>query len=379
MFIFNIFMVSIFILVGIINGITPYYSRRGTPFGITVPGSYQKHPFIQKQKKNYLVYNIVLSAVLSTPIFFLSRLESIETQEMWSSLYFSIAVLLLVVISFILYLKCRKAIQSWKKENNISSDIKKERIIIDTRYHKELNAVSTLSIVVAQIIIVLITVGITLLFYESIPDEFPIHWNSQNIPDRIVEKSYLSVLMMPAIQLLLIPIMAFSHYSFIKSKQKLLSNYPQATSKQSKKFRRAWSVYFLISSITLQLLLMGTTFYSLFFTDDFGMGYMGILIGLFVFVIVGYSVFLVWKYGQGGEKLVFSEIEDFSQEVTEVDEEEYWKWGVFYYNPEDPAIFVEKRFGIGSTINMARWQSWACIGGLVLFCILVSLISVVMV
>lgn len=377
--VFNLFMVSIFILVGIINGITPYYSRRGTPFGITVPGSYQKHPFVQKLKKKYLVYNIILSVVLSIPIFFLSRLENIETQEMWSSVYFSIAVLLLVAVSFILYLKCRKTIQIWKNKNNVSSDIKKERIIIDTRYHEELNTVSTSSIVIAQIIIVLVTVGITLLFYASIPDEFPIHWNSQNIPDRIVEKSYLSVLMMPTIQFLLVPVMAFSHYSFIKSKQKLLSNYPQSTSKHSKIFRRAWSVYFLISSIALQLLLMGTTFYSLFFTDDVGMEYMGILVGLFVFWIVGYSLFLTWKYGQGGEKLVFSEIDDFSQEVTEVDEEEYWKWGVFYYNPEDPAIFVEKRFGIGSTINMARWQSWACIGGLVLFCILIVLISIVMV
>ncbi len=36
----------------------------------------------------------------------------------------------------------------------------------------------------------------------------------------------------------------------------------------------------------------------------------------------------------------------------------YWKWGMFYFNPDDPALLVEKRFGIGYTMNFARGQAW---------------------
>ena len=36
----------------------------------------------------------------------------------------------------------------------------------------------------------------------------------------------------------------------------------------------------------------------------------------------------------------------------------FWKFGVFYVNPADPAIFVPKRFGIGYTLNFARPFSW---------------------
>jgi uncharacterized membrane protein len=36
----------------------------------------------------------------------------------------------------------------------------------------------------------------------------------------------------------------------------------------------------------------------------------------------------------------------------------YWKAGVLYVNPSDPAIFVRKRFGIGYTINFGHWVSW---------------------
>jgi uncharacterized membrane protein len=35
-----------------------------------------------------------------------------------------------------------------------------------------------------------------------------------------------------------------------------------------------------------------------------------------------------------------------------------WKLGLFYFNPDDPALFVEKRVGIGYTINFARAAAW---------------------
>jgi uncharacterized membrane protein len=35
-----------------------------------------------------------------------------------------------------------------------------------------------------------------------------------------------------------------------------------------------------------------------------------------------------------------------------------WKWGMFYINPKDPALFVEKRFGIGYTVNLGNRWSW---------------------
>jgi uncharacterized membrane protein len=38
-----------------------------------------------------------------------------------------------------------------------------------------------------------------------------------------------------------------------------------------------------------------------------------------------------------------------------------WKWGVIYYNPQDAALFVEKRFGIGYTLNFGRPVAWLLI------------------
>ncbi|MEM7157033.1 MAG: DUF5808 domain-containing protein [Myxococcota bacterium] len=44
-----------------------------------------------------------------------------------------------------------------------------------------------------------------------------------------------------------------------------------------------------------------------------------------------------------------------------------WRWGgLVYYAPNDPALAVPKRSGIGQTLNLARPLAWAFLGGLVL-------------
>jgi hypothetical protein len=43
-----------------------------------------------------------------------------------------------------------------------------------------------------------------------------------------------------------------------------------------------------------------------------------------------------------------------------------WKLGFFYFNPADPAIFVEKRFGIGYTCNFGNGTTWLFLGLLVI-------------
>ncbi len=45
---------------------------------------------------------------------------------------------------------------------------------------------------------------------------------------------------------------------------------------------------------------------------------------------------------------------------------ECWKAGIFYYNPNDPVLVVEKRAGLGWTFNFANRWSWILMLGLAL-------------
>src|SRR5215469_14987456 len=42
---------------------------------------------------------------------------------------------------------------------------------------------------------------------------------------------------------------------------------------------------------------------------------------------------------------------------TQQPPEDGWK-GIFYYKPDDPALFVPKRYGIGYTLNFGNSWSW---------------------
>jgi len=40
----------------------------------------------------------------------------------------------------------------------------------------------------------------------------------------------------------------------------------------------------------------------------------------------------------------------------------HWKLVAFYYNPDEPRLFVPKRTGIKFTLNFARPGAWVIIG-----------------
>ena len=47
-----------------------------------------------------------------------------------------------------------------------------------------------------------------------------------------------------------------------------------------------------------------------------------------------------------------------ADEVGEITLDACWHGDQFYYNPQDPALFVEKRFGLGLTFNFGNRLSW---------------------
>ncbi len=52
-----------------------------------------------------------------------------------------------------------------------------------------------------------------------------------------------------------------------------------------------------------------------------------------------------------------------------------WKFGMFYFNRDDAALFVEKRFGIGYTLNFAHPSAWLCMAMILLMPVVILLIA----
>jgi uncharacterized membrane protein len=77
------------------------------------------------------------------------------------------------------------------------------------------------------------------------------------------------------------------------------------------------------------------------------------------------AVFLAVKTGQSGSRL---KVETNGEEVKSnyPDDDINWKLGMFYYNPDDLAIMIPKRMGVGWTLNFGHPISFILIGAVII-------------
>jgi uncharacterized membrane protein len=59
-----------------------------------------------------------------------------------------------------------------------------------------------------------------------------------------------------------------------------------------------------------------------------------------------------------------------------INTEDNYKWGLFYFNPDDPRVIVPKRIPwMGWTLNFARFYSWFIIFVIIAVAVLVGYLN----
>lgn len=376
MWIFNIIMILTIVATGFLVGITPLISRQSTPFGVSLPSQYVQDDKIKQAIKQYTYWTIGVSILAVFPLLFVPFVIQDDKQlEFFLTIYSTFVIILQMVGSFFLYLRYRRSILKWKQTLPAEAFAQRSKTVVDTNYHEKLTTISFKTFFLSQIAIIIVPIVLSVIYFDRIPEQIPFNWDINMEVNRYVTKSWSSVLAIPALQLLLIPVLQYAYYSFIKSRQKLSPVSPQVSSEKSRLFREAWSRLYYITAILTQLLLSIIFLYSMFIQEGY-FGWIITFIVVFLVVIIGASLYLSVRYGQAGEKLHLpGDRPEDVQPYFDNEDDSRWLAGMIYYNPDDAAIFVEKRYGIGSTLNMARWQAWLAVVGLLLFIVLTIVLS----
>ncbi len=58
------------------------------------------------------------------------------------------------------------------------------------------------------------------------------------------------------------------------------------------------------------------------------------------------------------------------------DDDRYWYGGIIYNNPDDPALFVDRRYGLGWTLNFGNPQARLILIGLLVMILVLSILPV---
>lgn len=345
-----IIMLVVLLPVILITAITPIVMRKTEAFGVTVPEKVKSQPYIQAHIKRYMIICIGIGIALLIVLFVLLQRLS-EDALGWS---YTAAILGYLLLTFLAYYDSHRKIKSWKREQPwYSEQLATQKIVVQTNFHHKRNVIS-IAWYIPHLLLIALTMAYSLIRYDDFPEMLPMKYDFNGEVTNAVEKSPQSVVMLSCIALVLVITFLVVHYSIAKSKQIIESHDPEGSLERNRIFRYAWSIFsavagFLIVMIMCigQLAPLGIWSYSTFSIVT------AIAIGL---VIVGAALLNI-MLGQGGSRIVLKEQKG-GETVHVADLDQYWKAGIFYCNPKDPAIFVEKRFGVGWTINMANPLGW---------------------
>lgn len=246
---------------------------------------------------------------------------------------------------FIVYVNVHNKVKSIKQELalNISDlDLPKTKVIFDTEFmHDKNKLIKKFSIILIIPTVVLTLVGAYILSqYSSIPDVIPTHWGFTGEADAFSDKSFTSVLTQVGMMIGLGIIIYISAISSLKSRAKLSVDKFDESKKTNLYYLSKFGISFVIVSIGTHIMFIDI----LLATLTGGNVNPNILWPSTIIIIIAalYQTYIYYKSPNKSKSAVYSVDDDDSM----------WILGCIYNNPNDPSLFVQKRFGVGWSINI---------------------------
>lgn len=350
----------------IVTTLVPYLTRKIECFGVTIPAEAQMEPTIIALKKQYVWLNGGLGIILTIVLAIGSTM--LNDEKAWSILLTSVLIIYMI-LSFVFYYKQHKQVKALKQSHKwFNQNV--QRVMVNTAFRKQKLTVSYLWFL-PHIFIVIATLLTGVLGYDYFPDQIPMKFNLNGEITNIASKTYGTVLWPVFAQITMLLIFVLVQYGISSSKQIIESSDPEGSVKRNIIFRQRWSKFSMVFSF---LLIAMFYFIMLSMRFDWSGKVQTIVPLVFIGLILIGTLILTITTGQGGSRIKLSDNAERGSE-TSADHDKYWKLGLFYFNWNDPAIFVEKRFGVGWTINFARPIAWIILLAIIALPILARLIK----
>lgn len=346
-------LITLVPVVGILMAITPYLMPKHECFTVTIPDSAARDPYLMHLKRIFCA--IILCATLLLTALAVFLLTGNFEQGFITCII--ISTLVLAVGGYILMLAFRRKVQHYKKEQGWQATTQQNVSFVgEEPTPKPISLKWDLLFLPALVI----TIAMAVVSYPAMPNIVPLQIDFSGAVTTTAEKSPL-VAAFPAMVVLFISIcMVFSHWTIVRSKRGIDASRPALSAWAYGSFARAQSI--LIVTIGTLLSFLGplielTLIGTIRIQDIVG----PVLILIMIIMVASCAVSIV--YGQNGSRLLARMNEP---STMAKDDDQYWKLGIFYWNPEDASLFLPERFGIGWTVNFARPLIWVILAVFIL-------------
>lgn len=344
----------------------PYLTRETVSFGISISEEIYRSEPVRRMRRNYARISLLSYGLLYLLCAF-ALVRSGHQSRLEESFWLPLFIILLIALSSGLFLYFHFKMKQLKRTLP-GTGAAKSILAVDTKYHQNKLAVSNhwfwlhAALIAGSVVFMLAN-------YDRIPEQIALKYDFQGNIVESAAKSYTSVFSLNAAQMMMLLLFLFVNWSIQHSKQQTYAGDPERSIRQSSIFRHRWSVFSLLSSfMTIGLF----SFLQLNMLEPVHPNVMiSVSLAIPLFVIL-FAAILSFLTGQGGSRIKRPAK---GSSVQPVDDDHLWKLGMFYYNPSDPSVFVEKRGGIGWTINHAHPAGWIIVGVILIIVIVSAFMS----
>ncbi|MNK54438.1 hypothetical protein D3C87_734240 [compost metagenome] len=340
---------------------TPYLTRRTVSFGISVSEEMYYSEPIRRMRRSYAWVTGIIHflLILGLAISLFNANEQTLSYVLPAYSVILIASIMLIQGFFYTRMKRYKAAQPAVPHT-------KERLIIDTSFRQQRLVYSGTWFLI-HLVIIAVSFLLTWMYYDQAPDTIAMKYSMTGEVIRSVDKSYTSMFFPNIMQVIMLILFYTVNRIIHKSKQQLGPGKAEASVQQNIIFRRKWSMFTLMAGLVMILLfsLMQLSMFRQISPEVL----MPVTLIFPAFIVISALIVSV-QTGQGGSRIGRSSDNPSAETVHD---DAYWKLGNMYYNAKDPSLFVEKRMGVGWTLNMARPLAWLIL--LAPFVIIILVIS----
>jgi uncharacterized membrane protein len=206
------------------------------------------------------------------------------------------------------------------------------------------------------------------LRWQALPARFPIHWSLSGQPDRWANPTTVAAFGPVVLAALICGVMLGVARGVLASRRVHADG---SAAQREARFRRLVALVLWTGEIAAALAASREALLAfpprLGLERAFAIAVGGVAIALTVLV-----VHTVWL-GQGGARR--GPAPDGAAPVGDRTPDSGWKLGLFYANRADPSLFVEKRFGVGYTLNFGNPRIWLLLALLLGVAILIVVLT----
>lgn len=195
--------------------------------------------------------------------------------------------------------------------------------------------------------------------YPRLPERIPTHWDAAGHADGWQTKSpwpFASILLlMGSIHVILLWLLVGISQAAVRLPARRTEEYRAVR----ERYMRVWARFFDAMRFAIFLIFFGIVWAGLFGIEHQAQG--GVPPGMVLVYVGAFGLFagLLWLISRAAR--LRAEMREIAGPGTmeAAAPTEGWIGGTIYYNRNDPAVWVEKRVGIGWTLNFAHPVSWA--------------------